>query len=161
MTARIVRGPVRLALRLEGTGGAGKASAGIIAYSDFDGIVRCQTKSTRGDWQAVEKTPADDRSEARGTVFPETAAWPADGAFHTIEIRRAARGERTRSVAAFDIWIDGGVVAQNVKVTGLGGQSFQVGFSGQADARGQAYEFEVREFRVYRARPEVEKNEKY
>lgn len=160
MTARILRGPARVALRLEGTSGATKASAGIIVYCDYDGVIRCQTKSSRGDWQALEKA-TEERSETGRTVFSETAAWPQDGGPHTLEIRRAARGEKTRTATAFDLLIDGRSVAENVRVAGLGGQSYQVGFSGQADARGQPYQFEVREFRVFRARPEVEKNAKY
>jgi tetratricopeptide (TPR) repeat protein len=178
-------GDVRVALRLEGHSATG-ASAGIVFYKDIDGLMRFQTKTTRGDWTHGEPTTAEapkpagsGGTEARGTqtklVYPGTTRWPDGGGSHVLEIRRSREGRssvraagastplRSRSTSSatrFDLLLDGAPVAENVDVTGLGGQTYEVGISGQTDAVEKSYTIVVEDFKVYRKRSRAEKRER-
>jgi hypothetical protein len=158
MSARVDSGKVRLGLRLEGLSSKGGATAGLVFYRDFDGVLRCQLKTTTGDWEPVPRAE-DAAPESGKLVNPETTMWPEDAAFHTLEIRRAGRRATATSAAAakagvgFDLYFDGQPVIWNVKVTGLGGRTYEVGVSGQTDAVGGEYSISVESFKVYRERP--------
>jgi tetratricopeptide (TPR) repeat protein len=154
MRARVDSGKVRLALRLEGVSSRGGASAGLIFYRDFDGTLRPQVKTTLGDWETVAPTE-NETLEGGKLVFKGTARWPEDKGTHLLEIRRAGARGTAQGAGAFDLYFDGDPVAKNVKVSGLGGRQYQVGFSGQTDAVGNDYSVSVESFRIYRERPVV------
>jgi hypothetical protein len=156
MSARVDSGKVRLALRLEGTTSRGGATAGVIFFRDLDGVLRSEVKTSQGDWQAVPVAAGDTPASGK-LVNPETGRWPADGAFHVLEIRRSGK-PGTKVAGGFDLYFDGEPVAWNIKVAGLGSRHYYVGLSGQTDAIDNEYSVTVESFKVYRAKPEAKKN---
>jgi tetratricopeptide (TPR) repeat protein len=164
LAAKVDSGKARLGLRLEGVSARGGASTGLIFYRDFDGVLRCQLKSAQGDWEPLPRTEAAE--VLPGKVYnPESTTWPADGAYHTLEIRRSGRvpGAVTRAATAsgFDLFLDGQPVALNIRVPGMTGRSYDVGFSGQTDAVGSEYSISVQGFKLFRLVPESKKRAKF
>jgi tetratricopeptide (TPR) repeat protein len=160
MSARPDSGKFRLGLRLEGTAARGGATAGLVFYRDLDGTLSCQVKTTQGDWESpvFQQEPPE---SGRPGAAPKRA-WPADSGFHTLEIRRASRGAQAKAAGSgFDLLFDGELLFWNVKVAGLGGRTYTVGFSGQTDEVGNDYSFTVESFKVYRTRLEGKKRAQY
>jgi len=154
-SARVDSGKVRVGVRLEGFAARGGATTGVIFYKDLDDVLRCQVKTAQGDWEAVPKTE-ELAPEGGKLVNTESAVWPKDNAYHWLEIRRAGRpgpGGTKAAAGVFDLYFDGQPVVFNVKVTGLGGKTYDVGVSGQTDAIGNDYSVTFEGFKVYRAQP--------
>ena len=151
MSARVDSGKVRMGLRLEGTAAKGGATAGLVFYRDLDGTISCQAKSTQGDWESPA-FGADPPESGKPGAAPKRS-WPADTSFHTLEIRRASRGASKTAGIGFDLYFDGELLFWNVKVAGLGGRTYSVGFSGQTDEVGTDYSITVDEVKIYRVRP--------
>ncbi len=165
VSAKVEAGKARIGLRLEGYARTGGAATGLIFYKDFDGTLRVQAKSASGDWEAVPVTE-DIPPEGAKLVNPGTTVWPSDGAYHTIEIRRSGRpgtgaGTTSRVLGLFDLYLDGQPVAWNVKVTGIGGKTYELGISGQTDALGSEYTISAESFRVFREQPAKGKKAKF
>jgi hypothetical protein len=139
---------VRAGIRLETPEDA--VGVGLVLFRDFDGGVRFAVKTTRSDWEEVK--PTTDQDPALGKlIFPGTVRWPDDSRYHTLVIRRA---EAEKSGRGLDLLLDGDHVARNVPLGDLGRRTkvLRVGVSGQAEALGASYTFEVDDFRVYRRR---------
>ena len=144
-------------LRFDGQSGRSRAgirmetvppSAGLVFFRDFDGRMGFARKTTKSDWEDGAP-PADTKKDK--LVFPGDVKWPEGDGFHTLLIRRTA-GVGSSSSTAFDLYLDGRPVAQNVQVDGLRAKSYQVGVSGKAEKLGDAYRFEADDFRLYRPR---------
>jgi hypothetical protein len=161
LEARVDSGRARLGLRLEGRSSRTNATAGLVFYRDLDGLLRIQVMTTRGDWEPVDPVAEEEEDQSRGRLwFPGTSRWPDDSAFHTMEIRQA-RGDGRLSASrgyGFDLYFDGEAIARNVRVSGLGGVHYEVGFSGQSDAIGNEYSITAKSFRVYRERTRIERS---
>ena len=147
-------GRVRAGIRLESFDARGATpSAGLVFFRDYDGILRYARKTTRSGWEDGQSVPEKDQGRNK-PFFPGSMKWPDDGAYHTLFIRRSLAGSST----AFDLLLDGKPVALNIVVDGLRAKNYNVGVSGQAEALGAAYRFEVEDFRLYRIR-EITKRE--
>jgi tetratricopeptide (TPR) repeat protein len=154
MRARPGAGRFRMGLRLDGRSTKSAATAGIVFYKDLDGILRCQVKGTQGDWDSPALTAGEPPETGRPGAAPPKS-WPEDGAFHTLEIRKAGRkSQNVRAAGGYDLYLDGELLMWNVKVPGLGGQSYDAGISGQTDQLGNEYSFVVESFQIYRERPQ-------
>lgn len=157
VSARIESGKARVGLRLEAATKSG-STIGIIFYRDFSGTLKAQVKGSTGDWEAVPRT--EEASPDGGKLInPELAVWPEGNSLHVLEIRRSQRPQAgaalagSRGLGTFDLYFDGEPVIWNVKVTGIGGKTYDVGISGQTEALGNQYSLWFEGFKVYRERP--------
>ena len=153
MTARLLSGEARVALRIETTTNSG-ASTGIVFYRDLDGTMRYQTKTSRIEWTVGAVTTETDPTKGK-PVYTGKVRWEDASKPLMMEIRRSkARKGRRRSRVLFDLLLDGQFVARNISVSGLSSKQFRVGVSGQPAGLGTEYSMEVKAFSVYRARPQ-------
>ncbi len=161
---RIVRGKVRIGLRLEEIA-ARRRGGGFLVSRDYDGRVRLLQKA-RNTWQEMEPSePADKRDSDALFEYRGDFIWPEGANTHTLEIRVARerqvdrRGART-GVRRAHVFLDGRAVAKYVDIDEIEGD-MRIGVSAQADAIGASYDVIVESFDVYRRRPVEVRNERY
>lgn len=154
---RVDDGRVRLGLFLEvhasWRGAASGSGSGILVRKEQDGTIQVHVKSSRGVWRALE--PTEETAADRGRlVYPGGIQWPGDGAFHSLEIRRARyeASSRSRRTAVFDVSLDGEPVARNVRVSGAGGGKYAFGLTAASEEAGKSFSVTVEGLRIYRER---------